>query len=91
MKCSICERETENLEKHHLFPHKTRRNKDSEKETIDVCNQCGDQIHLMFDNTLLRNELNSLESLKRAMEKYIHWVKNKPVESKFSVKRKKRK
>lgn len=91
MICQLCERETEEIEKHHLIPHKTRREKEEDNKTIDVCTQCGDQIHLMFDNTKLRNELNTLESLKTAMSSYIKWVKSKPVESKFSVKKKKRK
>lgn len=91
MKCQLCERETEKYEEHHLIPHKTRREKEEDCKTINVCQQCGDQIHLMFDNTRLRNELNNLEALKIAMFSYINWVKNKPIESKFSVKKKKRK
>ena len=74
-----------------LHSVQTRRDKKEDHDTIDVCQQCGDQIHLMFDNTRLRNELNNIASLKEAMSSYINWVKTKPIESKFSVKKKKRK
>ncbi len=85
MKCQLCEREVTSLEFHHFYPGKKRRKDDS---GIDVCVQCGDQIHLMFTNSDLRSKLHSLETLKEAMHKYIMWIQNKP-EKKFCVKRKK--
>lgn len=87
MKCSLCGREVSKLEFHHFYPGKKRRKDES---GIDVCEQCGDQIHLMFSNTELRTKYNNLQSLKEAMQSYISWIKDKP-ESRFSVKVKKRK
>lgn len=89
MKCTLCKRDGE-LEFHHFYPGKGRRKDDS---GIDVCNQCGDQIHLLFTNTELRNDYNTLDKLLESnrMKTYIKWVKDKPIESHFSMKKKKRK
>jgi len=86
-KCQLCERNTDELEFHHFFPGKKRRLTD---DGIYICRNCGDQIHLMFDNRQLRSEYHDLESLKTEMEKYIQWVKTKPVESHFCMKKKKK-
>ena len=59
-------------------------------ETLTVCHQCGDQIHLMFTNQQLRIDLNNLANLTTAMKPYIEWVRTKPLESHFSVAKKKR-
>jgi uncharacterized protein YlaI len=53
VKCQICERETV-LEKHHLIPQNRKKS-----PYIFVCEQCGDQLHIMFDNKTLKNELNT--------------------------------
>lgn len=87
MMCELCEREVSETEFHHFFPGKKRRKDDS---GVDICLSCGDQIHLMFSNTELRNKLNNLQSLKEAMHTYIKWIQDKP-ESRFSMKKKKRK
>ena len=88
MICQVCNREVTLTEKHHLYPIKTRR---KTEETIEVCLQCGDQIHLLFTNTELQNEYNTLEKLvtSERMQKYIAWIKNKP-DTHFSVSKKKR-
>lgn len=89
MKCGICGREGESnfFEKHHLVPQ----NKDS--DFIEVCHQCADQVHLIFDNKTLAKELNDIYKLKKdpRMKKYISWIKNKPIESHFATATKKRK
>jgi hypothetical protein len=56
MNCQICDRNIV-LEKHHLVPG-NRKN----SSFIFVCEQCGDQLHLMFDNKILKNKLNTLET-----------------------------
>lgn len=95
MRCEICHRTSDDdqyFEKHHLFPGKHRRvAKDRKDDTIDVCRDCGDQIHLMFDNNELRTELDSLEALKKAMGGFAKWVSDRPLERRVSMKRKKRK
>ncbi len=90
MICQLCGREGEPryFEEHHLFPVRTRR---KDHTTILVCRQCGDQVHLMFTNQQLQQGLNTLEELKSAMWKYLDWVKDKPIDSHFSVAKKKRK
>lgn len=91
MKCAICERECEiwEIEQHHLYPVKTRRNDNC---VVKVCRQCGDQLHLMFTNTQLRTELNSLTKILShdKIKVYRKWVKDKPL-THFSVAKKKRK
>ena len=88
MFCSICKRKGESIyfEKHHLIPQ-------NNSETINVCRQCGDQLHLMFDNETLKKELNNINNIlfNERIVKYVKWVKNKPIESHFSVAKKKRK
>ena len=85
MICQLCEREVEKIEFHHFYPGKKRRKDDS---GINVCEQCGDQIHIMFSNQELRDKYHTLESLREGMHSYINWIKNKP-EIRYSVRRKK--
>jgi 5-methylcytosine-specific restriction enzyme A len=93
MQCPLCGRTGEDeklFEWHHLEPIATRRKND---EKVKVCHQCADQVHLLFDNTELRILYRSIESLKNAekMQKYIKWVRNKPLESHYTTQEKKRK
>jgi len=94
MRCEICHRTSDNeqyFEKHHLFPGKHRRiAKDRKDDVIDVCRDCGDQIHLMFNNNELRTNLDSLEALKKAMDSFVMWVSDRPLNRKVSMKKKKR-
>jgi hypothetical protein len=89
MRCVICQREAERLVFHHLEPGKLRRRT---KEGIRVCHQCGDQVHLMFTNWELRTQYNALEKLLASprLQRYIEWVKDRPVEARYTLKRKKR-
>lgn len=92
MECLICARTSEDeklFEFHHLEPVASRR---KTKEKVRVCTQCADQIHLLFTNHELRSGLNTLEALKanERMQKYVDWVKEKPIESRFVVARKKK-
>ena len=74
MNCIFCQRETpeQYLEKHHLTP-KCKKGKD----TIAVCCDCGDQIHLLFDNKELEREYNTVEKLlsNERMQKWIGWIR----------------
>lgn len=89
MICSICKRsgDKEYFEKHHLIP------KNKKSDTIIVCVQCGDQLHLLFNNNELKYDLNTLDKilLNDKIIKYVKWVELKPIEKKFSVAKKKRK
>lgn len=86
-KCELCERTVSHIEKHHLFPVKTRRSDDS---FIYVCKYCGDMIHQMFSNNELQNTYNTLDSLKIGLSKQINWVKTRP-EKNYTIASKKRK
>jgi hypothetical protein len=92
MQCPLCERigDDSMFEWHHFEPIASRRKND---EKIKLCRQCGDQIHLLFDNTELRVLYQNLDSLKSSdkMQKYTKWIKNKPLESHFTTQEKKRK
>jgi len=76
MNCSICNRDTpeEYIEKHHLVP-KAKKG----KETIDVCCDCGDQIHQLFTNKELKNKFNTLEKLlaEPQIQGWVKWVQAK--------------
>jgi hypothetical protein len=93
MTCSLCKRESDDenfFEFHHFEPIASRR---KTNDGIRVCSQCGDQLHLLFGNTELRNQLNSLNLLlsNEKLQKYIKWVRNKPLTSLYSTATKKRK
>lgn len=93
-KCTLCCRsgDPKYFEKHHLTPGKHRRTKVNRQNDVTiVCVDCGDQIHLMFDNRELRDDLDSVEALQVAMEPFIKWVQKRPLDRKVTMKRKKRK
>ncbi len=87
IECSICKRTTppEFKEKHHLVP----RSKNG-TETIDVCCNCGDQVHNLFTNKELEKEYNTLEALlgNPDIQKWVKWV-SKQAGFSFSMKSKK--
>jgi len=76
MICPLCEREVDQLTKHHLTPERrNRKNSDS----ISICLQCSHQIHALFDNRTLKTELNTLEKLKAdpKVVKYVQWIQKR--------------
>jgi len=87
--CAICQRVTQHLVFHHLEPGKKRRRT---QDGIRVCHQCGDQVHLMFTNRELRSQYNTLEKLLASgkVQRYVRWVKDRPVEARYTLKRKKK-
>lgn len=91
MKCEICQRSGENsfFEKHHLTPAQGKKDSD----VITVCHQCGDQLHLLFDNYELRKELNTLSAIQshEKIQAYIKFIRKHPIDTHITVKKKKRK
>ena len=87
MKCQLCERETDLIRRHHLIPENRK-----QSDVIQVCRQCGSQVHLLFTNKELEKELYTVDKLKDnpKMKKYLDWVKDKPIEKKYCIKKKKR-
>lgn len=97
--CELCGLPCE-LTKHHLIPLARIRNKYKEikedpSNIIWICRSCHDQIHSVWDETVLRDLYNTREKLLAApeMQKFIEWKKKHPDfkgHSKMSNMRKKR-
>ena len=85
--CSICGRNTPEKyqEKHHLIPGRS-------KETIDVCVDCGDQVHNIFQNTYLRKELDTLDKIlgHEDIKRWIIFIRKKIEFGRVCMKRKKK-
>lgn len=83
-RCALCGVECD-LTLHHLVPqikcknkYKQIRNDDSNH--IMICRQCHDNIHATYDNTYLRDNLNTLEKLKddENIRKFSEWRSKHP-------------
>jgi len=83
--CPLCEREVNKTTDHHLIPDSKdkRSNKVKKKHkselTVAICEDCHHQIHALFDNNELKNNLNTVEKLKanEKMQKFIKWIGKK--------------
>ncbi len=90
MLCQLCDRAVPSLTEHHLIPRQhTKRKKLDPGETIEICPACHRQIHVLFDNRHLAQELNTVERLKAdpAMAKFLAWVRKQNPDRKVRVKR----
>ncbi len=88
MLCQLCSRDLESLTVHHLVPRQqTKRKKEDPGPTIDICSACHRQIHALFDNKQLANELNTVEKLQAEpqMAKFLAWVKKQKTDRKIQV------
>lgn len=88
MQCELCEREMDALTAHHLIPKQNTKRKNEEPgPTIDICSACHRQIHSLFDNKHLAQELNTLEKLKTdsQMQKFVAWVKKQKPDKRIQV------
>lgn len=88
MQCELCEREMATLTAHHLIPRQNSRRKHEDPgPTIDICSACHRQIHILFENKRLAQELNTLEKLKDEpqMQKFISWVKKQKPDKRIQV------
>jgi hypothetical protein len=92
MKCELCDREMAALTAHHLIPKQnTKRKHEDTGPTIDICSACHRQIHSLFDNKHLAQELNSLDKLKNEpqLQKFLLWVQKQKPDKKIQVRGKK--
>jgi 5-methylcytosine-specific restriction endonuclease McrA len=76
--CSICGRiapDASCMERHHLVPQGR-----AGKDTIPVCVDCGNQIHMLFSNNDLRYKYNTLEALlsDERVQKWVRWIRKRP-------------
>mgnify|MGYP001594469051 CR=1 FL=1 len=94
--CQLCERDVEDITKHHLIPKqkfnkKWRRiyKKSGLKHwevTISVCVPCSKQVHTLFTNKELAENYNTLDKLKEDynIQKWVDWVRrHNPGSSKY--------
>lgn len=88
MHCELCEREIERLTAHHLIPKQAvKRKKVDPGPTVQICSACHRQIHSLFDNKYLAQELNTLEKLRSEpqMQKFLAWVKKQRPDKRVQV------
>ena len=76
-KCSICNKETDYLEKHHIIP-RSRGGSDDYNNIIDICIECHSKAHgVEFsrnDSGLVKEALKNFKEKERIGSK---WLKNK--------------
>lgn len=94
--CELCGRSM-SLTRHHLIPQsrhnksRTRRkfSRDAMKSDIAmICRPCHSQIHRVFSNHELADYYHTIERIREhsEMQKFIAWVKKRPVGLKIRVK-----
>jgi len=74
--CPLCQRKVLILTDHHVIP-KSR----GGKKLIGICADCHKQVHALFDNKTLEEELNTADALlsNEQFSKYISWISKRPV------------
>ena len=90
MKCELCQRKMENLTIHHLIPRQyLKRKKIAVSPTVSICTACHKQIHALFDNKKLAQELNTIDKLKQEpkMQKFLSWVRKQKPNKRIIVRR----
>ena len=88
MQCELCRREMEKLTIHHLIPRQySKRKKIKIGDTVNICSPCHRQIHSLFNNKILAQELNTIEALENEpkMKKFLSWVKKQRHNKKITV------
>ncbi|MEM4780348.1 MAG: hypothetical protein QXG03_02095 [Halalkalicoccus sp.] len=70
MGCELCGREIETTT-HHLIP-KNRK----ESPTVQLCQPCHRQVHASFTHHELKQEYDTIESLREAdrLESFVKWI-----------------
>ncbi len=77
--CALCGREVKTVTYHHLIP---KQKGGKHTETVPLCQPCHTTLHSTFSNAELATSYNSIPALQSAatMQKYLQWIKNKPLE-----------
>lgn len=70
--CELCSRQVERLTRHHLRPREH-----GGTETALLCSGCHRQVHALFENRTLAEQLDSLEKLRQdpQIRRYGAWAK----------------
>ena len=84
--CELCQRESARFTEHHLVP-RSRGGKYGPKARL--CPTCHRQLHAMFSEKTLANELNSVERLRADPEfaGYLKWASKQKDGASFRVRR----
>ncbi|NJL20584.1 MAG: hypothetical protein HC895_06830 [Leptolyngbyaceae cyanobacterium SM1_3_5] len=88
MQCQLCDRSVDRLTLHHLVPRQvTKRKQIDTSPTVEICAACHRQIHTLFDNKVLAQELNSIDALKQnpSMQRFLRWVQKQDPNRKISI------
>jgi 5-methylcytosine-specific restriction endonuclease McrA len=90
MMCQLCDRDLPALTAHHLVPRQhTKRKSLNVSDTAQICSACHRQIHTLFDNRQLAQDLNTVDKLKANpdMAKFLAWVRKQYPERRVKVRR----
>jgi hypothetical protein len=73
--CDLCGRTVAKRTRHHLCPREH-----GGTEVAMLCPPCHKQVHALYSNNTLRDELDTLEKLKAqpAIQGYLRWVRRQP-------------
>lgn len=90
--CALCERAVPKVTCHHLLPKSVGRRKGhkvADLPTVDLCAACHRQIHALFDNKRLADQLSSVEKLRKQpeVERFLTWLRKQPAERSIRVRR----
>lgn len=73
--CILCQRKVPELTDHHIIPRVF-----GGKELLKICLDCHRQLHVLFNNKMLAEELYSIDKIlaNEAFSKYVSWVEKRP-------------
>jgi hypothetical protein len=82
--CTLCEREVPEITDHHTTPRCR-----GGRQTVEICKDCHKQIHALFDNKRLAEDLNTIEAIRndRQFLKYLKWIRKRPFGAVHKAKR----
>jgi 5-methylcytosine-specific restriction protein A len=70
--CELCQRDVAQATRHHLTPREH-----GGQAVAELCKPCHAQIHALYTNDTLTEELKSLKALREApeMRRFLRWVR----------------
>ena len=71
-RCALCGREVSRTTRHHTLPRSF-----GGTEVAHLCPPCHHQVHALYTNRTLAQELNSVEALRQEphIQRYLAWVR----------------
>jgi hypothetical protein len=74
--CPLCSRAADFSNDHHLIPVSK-----GGKIKVEICVPCRNTLHDLFTNNELRDTYNTVEAIQAhpRFQKYLKWIKNKPL------------